>query len=181
MFGHLKAEEFTNLIENAELPANRRAHLHTCERCKGTFEAVRNVQAQMSEPDSMEAIPEPDWAEFRSDLRDAMLSRSVQRESAIRRWTGWSLRPVMAWSFSVVFLAGLTAGMFVWNKRPVEPAPVAIAETTEPAGDIALTDVDAASWSQGDVFAQLTQLQDHEVDHLRRLMEAQNSEVTPRQ
>src|SRR5574341_2364843 len=119
MFGHLKAEDFTNLIENAALPAKRRAHLESCPRCMATLEAVRAVQAQMGS-DSMDGLPEPDWAEFRSGVRDGMLSRSIQRNAAVRRWTGWPVRPVMAWALSAVFVVGLTTGMWVWNKNAPE-------------------------------------------------------------
>ena len=172
MFGHLNAEDFTNLIEHAELPAKRRAHLQSCTRCMATLAAVQDVQAQMAPSEN--DIPEPDWAEFRSSVRDAMLSRSAQRSAAIRRWTGWPVRPAMAWGLSAVFVAGVTAGMLVWNQRGVEPAAsVSEIETVDNR------ETDAVVWSQTDVFDQLAQLKDDEVEHLRRLLEADSAKAAP--
>src|SRR5262245_24493798 len=113
MFGHLKAEDFINLIENTALPKKRMTHLQTCTRCSTTLAAVQGVQSHMADVD--DDLPEPDWSQFRAEVRDAMLSRSVRREAASHRWLVWPLRPAMAWSMSVVFVAGLTAGMLMWQ------------------------------------------------------------------
>ena len=177
MFGHLKAEDFTTLIEDAELPPNRRAHLDSCTRCKATFQALHYVEASLTGPDE-ENIPEPDWTEFRSDLRDAMLSRSVQRDSVVRRWTGFALRPAMAWGLSIVLVVGLSAGIWIWNK-PVENVPANVPIEAFAEGPVAESDI--ASWSQGDVFDQLTQLKDDEVESLRQLLEADHPNVSPTQ
>jgi len=45
MFGHLKAEDFINLIESAELPAKHRSHVETCAECRSTWESMRSVHA----------------------------------------------------------------------------------------------------------------------------------------
>src|SRR5206468_8277000 len=133
-----------------------------------TLAAVQGVQAQMTPSEN--DVPEPDWAEFRSDVRDAMLSRSIQRNAALRRWTGWPLPPAMSWSLSVVFIAGLTAGMLVWNQRGVEPAAPPVSEN-EIVADNPLSDTEAAVWAQTDVFDELAQLKDDEADNLRQLLE----------
>ena len=173
MLGHLKAEEFINLIEGVELPAKRRAHLDACARCAGTLASARSVRSQMT-AESDPSIPEPDWSEFRSDVRDAMLSRAVQRQSSARRWMAWPAQPAMAWSLSVVFVAGLTAGMFIWNQTGITPpAPPDASETLELD--------DAAVWSQTDIFDQVAQLKDDEADNLRRLLEGATGKVTASQ
>src|SRR5690349_24114956 len=100
MFGHLRAEDFVNLVEGAELSANHRSHIDACPRCRSTWESMRSVHSEMT---SIETdIPEPDWEQFRLSVRDELLSRSIQRESAVRRWTGWPIRPAAAWALSVV-------------------------------------------------------------------------------
>jgi hypothetical protein len=181
MFGHLKAEDYTNLIENVELPAKRRAHLQSCARCMATFASVQQVQAQMAPPENDgKNIPEPDWTEFRSSVRDAMLSRSIQRNAAIRRWTGWHVRPAMAWSLSVVLVAGLTAGALLWNQRGIQTASTPKAPATELIAETPIRDAAFAAWSEGDVFDQLAQLNDHEVVHLRELLEAEAGKVAPK-
>jgi hypothetical protein len=171
MFGHLKAEEFTNLIENIGLSAQRIAHLESCTRCRTTFESMRNIQARMVEPEHEDAIPEPDWTDFRSGVRDAMLSRSVQRDSTIRRWTGLALRPATAWALSIMFVVGVGTGVWVWNKPAIEPTQPAISQI-EIGADTVLSEREASSWSQGDVFDQLAQLKADELENLRLLLEA---------
>ena len=94
MFGHLKAEDFVSLMEGAEISPKRRNHLDHCVRCRATSASLRSVHAEVA---SLETdIPEPDWEHFRSSVRDKLLSRSVQRETAVRRWTGWAIRPATA-------------------------------------------------------------------------------------
>jgi len=143
--------------------------------------SVQQVQAQMTPLENdLQDVPEPDWAEFRSSVRDAMLSRSIQRNATIRRWTGWHVRPAMAWSLSVVLVAGLTAGALLWNQRGTEPASTPNAPITELIAETPIRDAEVATWSQGDVFDQLAQLNDHEVVHLRQLLEADAGTVAPK-
>jgi len=62
MFGHLKAEDFTNLLEGATLKDRRQAHLNSCAQCRQKFESLQEVRLQVDEMrmDSDEYIPEPD-------------------------------------------------------------------------------------------------------------------------
>ena len=80
MFGHLKAEDFMNLMEGTPLAARRRDHLESCARCAETLKSVEAVRNQVTELQmgADEYIPEPDWDEFRGDVRNALLSRSVK-------------------------------------------------------------------------------------------------------
>src|SRR5712692_10080927 len=113
MFGHLKAKDFVNLMEGIELPAKCRSHLDGCARCQAAWRSVESIHAEMGSLDS--GIPEPDWSQFRSSVRDRLLSRSIKREGAVRRWTGWAMRPAMAWALSLLLIVGLTTVVILWN------------------------------------------------------------------
>lgn len=113
MFGHLKAVEFTNLVEGAPLGPKRREHLERCQRCRTTLEALSAVRQEVSSMDR--DLPEVDWDRFRSSVRDELLSRAIQRESTVRRWTGWPMQPAVAWVLPVIFVIAVTTLVFVWH------------------------------------------------------------------
>ena len=167
MFGHLSAEEFVNLTEGGELPANRKAHLDGCARCNATWQSVQSVHAEVTSLDA--DIPEPDWTQFRSSVRDQLLSRSVQRESAVRRWTGWRVRPAMAWALSVLLAVGITVGAFVWNMQETPVPPPNTSNLLNINMDI---EADAAMWSRTALFDDLLELSDTEQEQLRQLLES---------
>src|SRR2546426_97608 len=165
MFGHLKAKDFVNLMEGIELPARYRSHLEACSQCQAAWRSIESIHAELGSLDS--GIPEPDWTEFRSSVRDRLLSRSIQRETAVRRWTGWAIRPAMAWALSLLFVAGLTVLAVVWNGSKVVPpsnsfeTPVIepVSETTIEAGP------------ERTLFDELVQLGDEEQQQLRQMLE----------
>jgi anti-sigma factor RsiW len=174
MFGHLKAKDFVNLIEGISRPAAKHSsHLESCARCRARWKSLESLHAQVSSMD--DEIPEPEWDQFRSSVRDRLLSRSIQRESAVRRWTGWAIRPAMAWALSFLFVAGLTVLTVVWNGRKVlspsnsfeTPAVEPVSETTIEAGP------------ERALFDELMQLGDDEQQQLRRILET--SQKGPRQ
>ena len=146
MFGHLKAKDFVNLMEGIELPAKYRSHLDACTRCQAAWKSVESIHAELGSLDS--GIPEPDWTQFRSSVRDRLLSRSIQRESAVRRWTGWAMRPAMAWTLSFLLIVGFTTAAILWNigKTPATsnlfeaPASEPVSETIEAGPERALFD-----------------------------------------
>jgi hypothetical protein len=78
MFGHLKAEDFTNLLEGAPLNRRRLSHLQSCARCQEKFESVQAIRQQMTEMDAQAEgfIPEPTGRNF--GLACAMLCFRVQ-------------------------------------------------------------------------------------------------------
>src|SRR5687767_416452 len=123
MFTHLKAAEFVNLLEGIALKGNRRAHLDACKSCRATLHSMQSVHREVSTLDS--DIPEPDWSEFRSSVRNELLSRSVKRASVVRRWTGWNVRPAVAWAASVILAVGILGAGLVWWPANEIPAPVA--------------------------------------------------------
>jgi len=185
IFGHLKAEEFINLIEGGELPLKQRTHLQSCAQCTEAFVSSQSFHAEISKSAATSALddqelPEPDWFQFRADVRNAMLSRAAQRQSKPSSWTGWFLRPAMTWGLAVAFTAGLSAGLLIWN-RTGTPVPTPQSESAESVDSSAIAedasletaiDSNLSSWSQTSVFEELSQLDDDQAEKLQRLLEA---------
>jgi anti-sigma factor RsiW len=177
LFGHLSAEDFTNLLEGAVLPERRSAHLRTCPRCAKRFASIQEVRNHIEtlRNGSDDFIPEPDWSTFRSNVRDALLSRSVKRESAARNWLGgFGFRPAMVWGVSMLLVFGLTLGGVLLHQRQSVP------EETQGAtvDDSSTEEVDVASlegMSQKDVFDELLQLDMDEADSLNLIL----ADLTP--
>jgi hypothetical protein len=170
MFGHLTAEEFLSLIEGTGLAASRRLHLDGCARCTATWTSILSVHGEFNALDA--DIPEPDWVEFRSSVRDRLLSRSVQRSSAVRRWTGWPIRPAAAWALSLVLAVGITTVAFLWNMERLPdsvPGPPRL-----PPSPVDFTEVEAmsAGWSKASLFDDLIQLNDAQAEQLRTMLES---------
>jgi hypothetical protein len=168
MFGHLRSEDFVNLIEGAELSAKHRAHVESCDQCRSTWESMRSLHGEVS---SMEAdIPEPDWAHFRSSVRDELLSRSIQRQTAVRRWTGWTIRPAAVWALSVFMAVGITTLTVLWkvDRSPETPPIVNVhAPLSEPASDIFQ---DAGP--ERSLFADVMSLGEEQQEQLRQMLES---------
>jgi hypothetical protein len=142
-------------------------------------------------------IVEPDWTEFRSSVRDALLSRSVQRASVVRRWTGWPLQPAFAWALSLVAAVGITAGAMLWWTGESAPAglqPGAVETVYDPQPSEIADEFSAAEpaefnyianeidlWSEKHVFEELTRLEAGEAEALRLLLEAAQEETAERE
>src|SRR6185436_16905204 len=91
-------------------------------------------------------IPEPDWFQFRSDVRTAMLSRAAQRQPRGSSWSGWVLRPAMTWGLAVAFTAGLTAGLMIWKQQGIMIQPISAPVSEQVASlDTNAVDIDDAS------------------------------------
>jgi len=187
MFGHLKAEDFTNLVEGGELSSRHLTHLKSCARCANTLESARSVHAELTKSvvDDQD-IPEPDWFQFRADVRTAMLSRAAQRQPSTIRWGGWIMRPAMTWGLAVAFTAGLSAGLLIWNHQGanIQPAGSAVqeqiasleindADPADDASDSTTIDLGMTNWSQTSVFDELSQLNDMQAEKLQRILEAE--------
>ena len=171
MFGHLKAEDFVNLMEGIEPAAKHKTHLDACAQCRGTWQSVKSVQAEVSSMDA--EIPEPDWLEFRSSVRDQLLSRSIQRQSAVRRavrrWTGWAIHPAAAWALSVVLAVGVTTVTLLWNAGHRTPVPAAV--TIESPAFQPAVEVIEAEPERG-LFDDVLQLGDEQQEQLQQLLES---------
>ncbi|HYR83043.1 MAG TPA: hypothetical protein VE422_03080 [Terriglobia bacterium] len=157
-------------MEGVELPPNRKLHLDGCPRCTATLTSMLSVHGAVTSLDA--DIPEPDWAEFRSSVRDRLLSRAAQRSSAVRRWTGWPIRPAAAWALSLVVAVGITTAAFLWNIERMRTAAEEPPRLQPPA--IELTDVDTMSlgWSKAALFDDLIQLNDVQAEQVRTLLES---------
>jgi len=174
MFGHLKAEDFINLIESAELPAKHRSHIETCAECRSTWESIRSVHAEVEALET--EVPEPDWIRFRSSVRDELLSRSIQRQTAVRRWTGWAIRPASAWALSIVVVVGLTTATFLWRTEQPQPStPVSEVALTE---DVSAEFIDAGP--QPSLFDGIVALGDEERERFLAMLEAEQKEAPDR-
>ena len=171
MFGHLKAEDFMNLMEGTPLAQNRLVHLGSCARCAETLKSVEAVRNQVAEIQMTvdEHIPEPEWTEFRGDVRNALLSRSVKRESSNRNWLGgMGLKPAAAWGFSLVLVFGLMTGVVLWNQSgPEATTTQLVADSTGDTSGLSAI----AGMNQADVFDDLVKLNDMEAESLKRLVE----------
>jgi hypothetical protein len=169
MFGHLKARDFVNLMEGVSLPAEYRSHLDVCARCQATWKSLESVHAEISSAASTidDEIPEPDWLQFRSSVRDRVLSRSIQRETAVRRWTGWAIRPAMAWALSLFLVVGLTTVAIIWNNSSrVKDSYSFETSISEPAAET----VEAGP--EKNLFDDLVQLGDDEQEQFRQMLES---------
>ena len=192
MFGHLKAEDFTILIEGGELPHRRRTHLQSCARCTDAFVSAQSLHAELiksvvDDPD----IPEPDWFQFRNDVRTAMLSRAAQRQPGTIRWGGWIMRPAMTLGLAVAFTAGLTAGLVILNHHgtSIQPTITPVQEqlasldvndvdvTDDASQDSVVIDLGMTTWSQTSVFDELSQLTDMQAEKLQRILEAETHQA----
>jgi hypothetical protein len=202
MFSHLKPEEFVNLLEGVELPSRRQAHLKECERCRTTWQSMQPVHSGVST--LHDDIVEPDWSEFRSSVRNELLSRSVQRTSALRRWTGWSVRPAAAWALSLLLTAGITGGALLWwigsgaTEPSLPPAPAAAeVEEQPPLQELPVQELaqeppaqeplqftgmeeELHVWSRRGLFDELASLEENQQEQLRELLESAQLEMAVR-
>src|SRR5262245_33014094 len=175
MFGHLKAEDFVNLMEGAELSPKQRQHIGECSRCHATWEYMSSAHSEMSSPET--DIPEPDWSSFRSSVRDELLSRSIQRQSTVRRWTGWAIRPATAWALSLLLAIGVTTVTILWRGNshvtvngpnvPVIPQIDPATEVIEPGPEKAL-------------FEDVMSLGEEQQEQLRQMLESAPSRAYKR-
>ena len=135
---------------------------------------MESVHSEFSSLESLGTdVPEPDWDEFRNSVRSELLSRSVQRTSAVRRWTGWPIRPAMAWALSLVIAVAATTGGFLWLQRTAAPVTVSSVPVAAPDDvDMEADFVDAviSDWSQTDLFDELVNLEEKEQETLRLLL-----------
>jgi hypothetical protein len=165
LLGHLKAEDFTNVMEGAPLADKRQRHLESCAHCSETLKAIELVRHQVSEMqmEADEHIPEPDWSEFRGDVRNTLLSRSVQRETTKQNWFGVGWKPVAAWGFSLLMVLGLTTSVMYWNQSTDKVTTISETAPVEtPAVTTSIEIRAMANMSKQDVFDDLLKLDERE-------------------
>jgi len=174
LFGHLSAEDFTNLLEGAAVPDRSRFHLQSCARCMERFVSIQEIRNQVEGIGTTgdDFVPEPDWSEFRSDVRNALLSRSIKRENATRSWLsvlGW--KPVMATGFATVLVFGFLMSGSLRFGQPVESTEIAAVEDS--SADVDLNSLE--SMARNDVFEELLRLDADEAESLQMILD----DVTP--
>jgi len=168
MPGHLKAEDFINLMEGAEPPTTHKIHLDSCARCREVWESLKPLYAGVTSLDG--DVPEPDWVEFRSSVRNELLSRSVQRQTVVRRWTGWAVRPAVAWALSLLLAVGIPTGAFVWHLQKESRARSTVqVRQPLPASEL----IEAGT--EKTVFEEVIELSDSEQEQFQQLLEAAHS------
>ena len=175
MFGHLKPEEFISFIDGEVLNEKRLAHLNSCPVCTAQARLIRSVRTDLVVEND---ISEPDWGNFRDSVRLELLSRSVQRQATVRRWTGWPIRPAMAWGMSFAILIVVSIGGFLWhvNQDQNQPA-VVIQQTSGETPDVE----EMAGWTETGVFQELSTLEDSQLERLKELVKSSQSGVFKRQ
>ena len=125
---------------------------------------MKSVHAEMS---SMESdIPEPDWSQFRSSVRDELLSRSIQRQTAVRRWTGWAVRPAVAWALSLLMAVGITTVTVLWKMEPAASRPATAPVAVEQPVEV----IEAGP--ERSLFDDVVTLGEEEQEQLRQMLES---------
>jgi len=179
MWGHLKAEDFTNLLEGAALPEPRQAHLRSCSQCLERLASVQEMRGRIEEIQmDDDYIPEPDWSDFRSDVRNSLLSRSVKRDHAVQSWLGGlNWKPALAWGVSMLLVFGVSLGV-IWNQRHTNPETPSVATTEESVASTEddLNSLASMSRANNDVFDDLVQLDADEAQSLQMILD----EMTPK-
>jgi hypothetical protein len=193
MSKHLEANEFVNLMEGLPLPQDRSGHLDDCPECRSTLSGINELHEDVSTLN--EDLPDVDWTALRSSVRDRLLSRAVQRSSVFQRWTGWTLRPAMAWSLAFVVLIAVVGAGTLRHYQTQHPAPSlsqsAIGTVPSEANDDSVSVIDTANvfdvddetieaeamaWSQTDIFSELDELEISESELLRELIASAEEE-----
>ena len=164
MRGHFKAEDFINLMEGTGQSAAQKTHLDSCARCREVWESLKPLYAGVTSLDA--EVPEPDWVEFRSSVRNELLSRSVQRQTVVRRWTGWAISPAVAWALSLLLAVGIPTGAFVWHLQNENRAR-SVGQSTQP-----LPASELIEGTEKAVFDDVIELSDSEQAQFQELLEA---------
>ena len=205
-WGHLKAADFINLIEGNDLTPKRRAHLQSCAKCTEAFVSAQNLHSEVSKSAmNDDEIPEPDWFQFRADVRNAMLSRAAQRQAKAVSWQGWWTKPALSWGLAVAFAAGLSAGLLMWNRPAANTVRTVQSEyastvpgnsqadvnteqlasldpnenvTGDASLDFSSSSLGITPVDQFSIFDEISQLNDAQAEKLQRLVEKSNEAST---
>lgn len=185
MLQHLETNEFVDLMDGLDLPVDRSGHLDACQQCRSTLAGMDELQRDISTFE--EDLPDVDWTRLRSSVRDQLLARAVQRSSFLQRWTGWTLRPAMAWSLAFVVLMGFVTLGTLRHYQTEHPEPdlaatafsnASSSNSAVPVTDSAdmfviddeTIDAEALAWSQTELFIELDGLETSETALLRELI-----------
>jgi len=168
---HLKAEDFVNVMEGSELRSLHQAHLDSCAKCSETLRSIQFLRDQMADGPVADDVPiaEPNWDEFRSGVRSALLSRSVQRERARQSWFGEiSWKPALAWGMSLALVIVITSGVIRWSSGENGGTPEFVMNAEQIVDP--LDPEVAATIARTDVLDEVLQLSTAESESLQRLL-----------
>jgi hypothetical protein len=176
MFGHLKPEDFTNLIEGVAIPPRRQKHLGKCGRCAEEWKTLESIHLSIaggSPDDSVDDIIEPDWSEFRASVREEMLSRSARRSVENHRWSlSWRFAPVGI-SLSAALVAGLFASRFLLTPPPITPGNTTSEVRQVFTFDDESIEVEKAVWGHASALDDVVSLSPEESERFRELLESE--------
>jgi len=185
MFGHLQSEDFIDYCDGVSLSTAKRAHIDSCEECSDRLADFQEFNRGLTTACLTNTeIPEPDWDNFRSRVRDGMISRAAQRQSAVRRWTGWRFGTATAWALSLVFAVGLTALLtraLPTNTAVVNNTPVALDVFEPELMEIAVSESEIGVWSQTGIFEELAHLEGAETERLLEQLQTATAEDSSEQ
>lgn len=177
MFGHLKNAEFIEIIEDeGRTSAEQKAHLDSCAACTSTLKAASATYMKFAE--TAGEVPDLDWEEFRSSVRDGLLSHSIQRQSALRRWIGWLAPSSPAWTVSFALAAVFAVSGLLWHVELDRRASAenAAASNMLPAlyidTDAATADSELSSWSHSDAFVSMADMSEEQATEMRTIMQS---------
>lgn len=162
MSGHLRTTEFMQLIDGETVREGVLHHLDGCTECRDTLHTARLVHQDVASLEDS-CIPEPDWDEFRSKVRDRLIARNVQKPSVIQKLLAPFARPVMAWGLSLALAVSLGTGLWAWNRSVAERSGSTV------GSEVSISD-DELAWSSAGVFEELSDLSPAEAERLRELL-----------
>jgi|SRR5579884_773311 len=175
MFGHLKPQDFIDAAESglttdSAEAVKRAAHLRSCAPCAAQLRATTAVRNDLACENS--SVPEPDWSDFRESVRIELLSRSIQRQTTVRRWTGWAVGPATAWTVAFALLLAVSVGGFLWHVQQDSHRLVAHNGQQNSTETPEIEDLGAFNLAGTGVFQQLSDLEEPQVERLQDLIES---------
>jgi hypothetical protein len=85
----------------------------------------------------------------------------------VRRWTGWAIRPAMAWALSLLLIVGLTAVVVLWSTgRTSAPSNLIQPSASEPVSETIEAGPERA------LFDDLVQLGEDEQQQLQQILKS---------
>src|SRR6476660_6066497 len=136
-----------------------KAHLDSCAECAGKLEAFRQTMSLLDEWQAPEPSPY-----FDVRLRARLREESAKQPSG---WMGWLRRPVLAASFALVMVVGVSLVRMNSGERGnntssalVSVGPQSPAEPGTAVGDLQALEKNQDLYSDVDVLGDLTVQQD---------------------
>src|SRR5947207_1393495 len=141
----MKCTEIRELLPDlaaglASAPPGINDHLHTCNECAGKLEEFRKTMALLDEWQAPEPSPY-----FDTRLRARLREEAAQQP---RSWFAWILRPVMAASFALVVVAGVSIYQVERGRGTKTPVQMANASPSSAEPGTAVSDLQVLDKNQ---------------------------------